>query len=939
MLKNVIDLLHNEYFDLDLFRSKIKTLKSCIAYANSKIGEEVSTLGFSKEKVYHFSSEKQYMSEYYSKDIIKALKKQIGLASESDIIWNPTKSRSISITGSSNCTKLELNTHPLHLNHFGEIHTERKKQIMMSNEMDILWYDEETKKSFVGFLQVFTDKTVTTLKVGAVSAHVVHATFLNFTKSFRKKMIQDGKTIIGLLPTGTTDECTVNGIVRDTNWEKKINHQVIEKLYIDQNNEESGTVVNETRDDSEIVALLDKITLTSTGIGRSVKMGLIHNAMTKLLQPVLDVTLRGFEIPWNSCTFTCFPMLMSYCCDIPEAKDMSACLHNITTKCPCHRCMVKLSDICNLSTGRQRHYVDTSNIRNEVYRTMQNHAKNKSENVAELKGKEYEHCKMVLKNNSISPFPSFLEGILNKYPSFLPKSLYEIFTYEPLHNLHLGISKLLKNLTYELTGSQKLVKFTNSKKNKVTKFSSQRTAILRACNSILRAIQEDCGSSGIHIDFSTKETSSNLNGIFLETGVRGMLEGKDYRNLDYFFPFVAAFVDRISGCTEGSLTLVHTLYSKLLHELLVEVEYEGISTIQLKKIQCLINLLKRESKKLFEPYVQKGLFTLKFHLLDHLVEDLSKYGSLQYLDSGPYEYFNSVLKRFYRETSRRKGTALEETLQTMSNASAETGTVSKKKVNNTTTQYLVRNGLDVSLREVKSLQTSQCSEKVANVGREILSALPSSDLPVLIGLIEEHLVDQEKTLLDCDVQLTVVKSGYIDAFKTPTLSSFDYKSKKVIFSSDAISPKSKKRVFATSSFGPVNKKIHSTIFVKGTYDEHRDEFWFAKLLLLFRLSCPEKGYTEELALVRYYKCIEPLDKMDEILDCICLRWETEDEEDYSAKALLDNDVIVAGEQYGLISFQTICGTCEVVRSNYAIPEFQKELPWTHHKFYVNRFVQ
>ena len=300
---------------------------------------------------------------------------------------------------------------------------------------------------------------------------------------------------------------------------KKINHQVIEKLYIDQNNEESGTVVNETRDDSEIVALLDKITLTSTGIGRSVKMGLIHNAMTKLLQPVLDVTLRGFEIPWNSCTFTCFPMLMSYCCDIPEAKDMSACLHNITTKCPCHRCMVKLSDICNLSTGRQRHYVDISNIRNEVYRTMQNHAKNKSENVAELKGKEYEHCKMVLKNNSISPFPSFLEGILNKYPSFLPKSLYEIFTYEPLHNLHLGISKLLKNLTYELTGSQKLVKFTNSKKNKVTKFSSQRTAILRACNSILRAIQEDCGSSGIHIDFSTKETSSNLNGIFFSEAI------------------------------------------------------------------------------------------------------------------------------------------------------------------------------------------------------------------------------------------------------------------------------------------------------------------------------------------------------------------------------------------------------------------------------------
>ena len=73
--------------------------------------------------------------------------------------------------------------------------------MMKDVRSNVVWYDGSERKSFVGFLQVFTDKTVTSLKVGSVTAYVVHVTLLNATKKFHRKLIQSGKTIVVFLPT------------------------------------------------------------------------------------------------------------------------------------------------------------------------------------------------------------------------------------------------------------------------------------------------------------------------------------------------------------------------------------------------------------------------------------------------------------------------------------------------------------------------------------------------------------------------------------------------------------------------------------------------------------------------------------------------------------------------------------------------------------------
>ena len=132
--------------------------------------------------------------------------------------------------------------------------------------------------------------------------------------------------------------------------------------------------------------------------------------------------------------------------------------------------------------------------------------------------------------------------------------------------------------------------------------------------------------------------------------------------------------------------------------------------------------------------------------------------------------------------------------------------------------------------------------------------------------------------------------------------------------------------------------MNSNIFIKGTHNENDAEFWFGKTLLLFHLSVRNTSFHKEMALVKYYTCVSPLDVVDKHLNCICLRWETEDGEDYSQTDCVTTNSINAGENYGLVNFQTVCGVVHVLRSNYAIAPFTSELPWTHHRFYVNRFL-
>lgn len=63
---------------------------------------------------------------------------------------------------------------------------------------------------------------------------------------------------------------------------------------------------------------------------------------------------------------------------------------------------------------------------------------------------------------------------------------------------------------------------------------------------------------------------------------------------------------------------------------------------------------------LFENHCECGLFSIKFHLLDHLCDDLEKFHTIKVFHDAPYEHINVVLRREYRGTYIMKATRIRE---------------------------------------------------------------------------------------------------------------------------------------------------------------------------------------------------------------------------------------------------------------------------------------
>ena len=918
VFRDVYDVIMHKNFDLNRFRTALPTIKSCRNLFATSFERKALRDGFSKGNVSYFDGSSNHSATIYYRNAIECLQEQLSLCSDKDIIFGDEKSAATETTG---------NKHPLHTDFFKKKQKDLKLKIMGSQEKGAVWYDDGIRKSFIGFIQVFTDKTVAALKANSFAAHAVHVTFMNFTKEFRRKMIQEGHTVVGFLPVAL-EKSDVEPSSSSDNGEHNINYNLLLKIETEEENNNhhqlhpEQTEIDESQksaqqSESEIIELNDSNQETTQSKGRHIKQELIFSSMKVMLKPLLHASKIGFKCKTlDRQNLICFPHLISYCCDIPEAKDMTAVRHNLSTNRPCHRCLVTTSDLRKGAIGAPR----SSRFTTWIRRT------GRSDDTV---------LKKNLKDYSIAPWRSFLEDIATDFPSFLSDDLYNIFTFEPLHNLHLGISKLLKSCTFQLVSSKYPARYSFGKKTTSSTMQSKKVPLLSACNTLLRTMEKDSGLPDLHIDFSSKDASSRLNGIFLTKGLRGMLEGKDYRNLDTVFPFVASFLDTATGSTTGDLTEVHTLYIELVRYLEFIDKNSGVTDEILKALTTKLGTFKGKTVKLFEPYVDTGLFTLKFHLLDHLVEDLSKFTSLDFLSAGPYEYYNTKIKQSYRKTSKRRATAMEETVNDMNRSLSSqqpTKPRSEHSANSEVNQVLVKQGIEITLRELDTYKSDKNNNKRSRIASEIENAIPHSDIPVLIQSIEDELGDVLEKTMDYDIKIVVVKSGYINSFPTPTLKDFCPKRNIICYSEGIESQCSKKRVFATNSFGSSNTRKHSNIFVKGESDDGHDLFWFAQTLLLFHIKCDSLNYHKQCAFVRFYECLPPKTVSEQKLGCVCLRWDTSDNVEQESASCIS-----AAERYGLIPFQSICGVAHIVRSNYALPPFTQELPWPHHRFQVNRF--
>lgn len=155
----------------------------------------------------------------------------------------------------------------------------------------------------------------------------------------------------------------------------------------------------------------------------------------------------------------------------------------------------------------------------------------------------------------------------------------------------------------------------------------------------------------LHIDFSKGGAQNGWDGILTGSGLRSILEGKNFQSLDKFFPFVAAFINRSTGHDSTTpMTMVHTCYSDIICQMVGKVGKRVSSQEKLKRLGEKINKFKSLLLGMFKVHCASCLHTLQYRLLDHTVDDIQKFGTLSVLEWSPYEHYNVHSTKEYRQT-------------------------------------------------------------------------------------------------------------------------------------------------------------------------------------------------------------------------------------------------------------------------------------------------
>lgn len=339
-----------------------------------------------------------------------------------------------------------------------------------------------------------------------------------------------------------------------------------------------------------------------------------------------------------------------------------------------------------------------------------------------------------------------------------------------------------------------------------------------------------------------------------------------------------------------------------------------------------IRQLKILSKELFGDLEDTNLFTLKFHMLDHIVEDVARFENLNILDAFPYEHFNFILKTFSRMTSMRRGSTLDEAVELI-NSSVTNDDFSRLLEGEIRAAKLVRDGITTTLADI---ETSTYSS-LAHLDKNARCVLTSQCLEI----VQNSFQKISYSFLLAEISITIVKSRFIHGVADISLDSYDEQSGRI--KKDVQFLASVQRVYADVAFGPSKAERFSVVLV----ESDGGDFWFSRVMLLFHLRTRSKTeMSGEFALIQYFEITSPIDSVDRVLRCLCLRWATDDEVDLTVNENLSSaDIIEVGEWYGVVPFSSVRSVHHIVRSNYCVSSFTSPLPWPLHRFYVNRFHQ
>lgn len=113
--------------------------------------------------------------------------------------------------------------------------------------------------------------------------------------------------------------------------------------------------------------------------------------------------------------------------------------------------------------------------------------------------------------------------------------MYDIFGFRLLHDLHLFISKLLKECIFKYLGSDGVITHHGTVMEHMRLLNRMGLLITRDGNCLHAVIDQEAAVSNLQVDYSSRGCSTQMNGFLVNSGVCGIPEGKDYCTVDMVF--------------------------------------------------------------------------------------------------------------------------------------------------------------------------------------------------------------------------------------------------------------------------------------------------------------------------------------------------------------------------------------------------------------------
>lgn len=165
-------------------------------------------------------------------------------------------------------------------------------------------------------------------------------------------------------------------------------------------------------------------------------------------------------------------------------------------------------------------------------------------------------------------------GVLHFGCVCLSSDLYSLFTFEPLHNLFSSFLNVFKYFMTHYISSSTIPSKCTGRAISPPLFRFVKTSVHIGFKTALCDFQEFYVMSRMTVVFLQPEGSSELNGIFLQTGLRCILESKENTALQLFFPFVYAYAVKVTGFLEDApLAKIHVQYTDISNLLTSFVGY------------------------------------------------------------------------------------------------------------------------------------------------------------------------------------------------------------------------------------------------------------------------------------------------------------------------------------------------------------------------------